>query len=170
MKQYTLIVGHDFSLSNETDCDVQSDYMPGIWGIKTQKRAMEYSKKILTEGNEITRVTNYNNPKYNELANKFIKELGVKQPLFQEIGSVPASEPTEGKPSNLAQLKKYLSPEKKIRIINYGSSINTRETFVKKSQTQSIVLDKEGRNSWLDLGKATDWSFDKKGATQYFIN
>jgi hypothetical protein len=61
--------------------------------ISHNKRSDElYALKIdlLDSFNEIIRVTNYNNPKYHELANKFIKELGIKQPLFQEIGSVPA--------------------------------------------------------------------------------
>lgn len=47
MKNFTLIVGHSFSLSNETNADVMTDYFPGIWGIKTQKSAMKYAKECL---------------------------------------------------------------------------------------------------------------------------
>jgi hypothetical protein len=83
MKHFTLIVGHGYSLSNDTDSDSMTDYFPGIWGIPTQKRALEYAKKTLEEGHSIT-VTDYNNKNYHKVANKFIKALGLSQPLFDE--------------------------------------------------------------------------------------
>ena len=80
-KHYFLIVGHLFSLSNDTDADIMTDYSPGIWAIKTQKAILRFAKDILARGDTIT-VTDYDNPKYHRLANKFIKELGLVQPLF----------------------------------------------------------------------------------------
>lgn len=112
-KQYTLTVGHSFSLANETDSNPQSDYSPGIWGLKTQKSAMKYAKQILEEGNQI-RVTDYDNAKYHSLANMFIKELGLNQPLFVEPKALESEIVTNGKPSNLSQLKKYLKEGTKV--------------------------------------------------------
>lgn len=175
MKKYTLIVGHHFSLSNETDADIQSDYFPGIWAIKTQKSALRFAKDIIAEGNEV-RVTDYDNPNYHALANWFIKELGLDQPLFTEPAPIVQRPVTNGKPQNLNQLKKYLTVGKKIHVINYdgtGQNIrNERDTSVLASQTTSIILEKSlgsGILSWLDLGKATEWSFDNQGATKNYL-
>jgi hypothetical protein len=62
-KHYSLIVGHDFSLSNDTDSDAQSDYSPGIWAISSQKATLRFAKEILAEGDTIM-VTDYDNPNY----------------------------------------------------------------------------------------------------------
>lgn len=171
-KQYSLIVGHGFSLSNDTDSDPMTDYSPGIWGIKTQKSALKYAAQYLAEGNDI-RVTCYDNPRYFGLANQFIRDLGLKQPLFEEIAALPASVVTNGKPSTLGALKKYLQVGTKIRIVNYdsgtGAVIGTRDTFVKQVKTASVVNDKNGGNSHLDFGKASDWSFDNEGANLHWI-
>lgn len=168
MKNYTLIVGHGFSISNETDYDVQSDYFPGIWGIKTQKKTLEYAKRLISEGNVI-RVTDYDNPAYHSLANWFIKSLGLDQTLFTEPEAITQARITNGSPSSLSELKRYLSPGKKIRISNYTAK-NERETFVKRCQTSSVVVDKLGSDSWLELGKASEWQFTNEAATHFFID
>lgn len=98
------------------------------------------------------------------VANKIIKELGLKQELFPE----PRPEPVVdcgSSPSNLNQLKKYLNVGKKIRIVRYrdGEQVS-RETFVKKAQSNSVVVDADGRNSWIEFNKSINWSFDKDGA------
>jgi len=164
-KHYKLIVGSHFSLSNETDCDSMSDYFPGIWAIKTQKSAIMFAKRILADGDSIE-VTDYDNPTYHATANKFIKELGINQPLFSELVA-PKSEPiTNGKPSNLNQLKKFLSVGTKIRIVNTENPDRTRDTEVIETKTQSVVTRKgETGRSHLDFGTAINWTFDNSGAT-----
>ena len=172
MKKYTLIVGHDFSLSNETDSDPMTDYSPGIWGIKTQKSALRFAKEILSEGNEI-RVTDYDQPQYHSLANWFIQELGLKQDLFKEPETIKQELVTNGKPSTLGSLKKFLVPETKLKIVWFDSEGNPkseRETFVKRTQTNAWVFDKNGGDSWLEHGKASEWSFSNDGATLYYID
>ena len=172
MTKYTLIVGHDFCLSNETDADVQSDYFPGIWAIKTQKSALKFARQILEEGNEI-RVSDYDNPKYHALANQFIKELGLKQYLFKEVEALKQEQVTNGKPSTLGALKKYLVTGTKVKIQwfdNEGKITNERETFVKRTQTNAWVFDKNGSDSWLEHGKASEWVFSNDGATLHYID
>lgn len=174
-KEYTLVVGHNFSLVNETDANPYTDYNPGIWSIKTQKMALKYARETLNEGNTV-KVIDYNNPSYHSLANWFIKELGIKQPLFTEPENAPTSSVTLGNiPSTLAGLKKYLTVGKKIRIINYvnlgnAETTNTRETEIVKTQSESIVTKRDGHNCWLDFGKASSWSFDNTGATHFTLN
>lgn len=175
-KQYTLIVGHNFSLSNETDADIMSDYNPGIWAIKTQKMALKYAHKLLEDGDTI-KVTDYNNPAYHALANKFIKELGIDQPLFDEPSTLRPilSVPTNGKPATLGALKKYLAPGLKIHLKNYqedGTIRNERDTEIKRVQTNAIVVMKEGgtADSFLEFGNAKDWTFDNEGANKNFIS
>lgn len=172
MKKYTLIVGHGFSISNDTDWDSQSDYHPGIWGIKTQKMALKYAKEIVERGDELT-VDDYNEPRHHALANKFIKELGIKQELFVEPAPVEQGAVTNGRPATLGALKKHLVPGMKVRIKNFngaGEEIGSRETFVKRVQETSMVLDKNTMDSWLEFGKAGDWAFDNKGASRYGID
>ncbi len=166
MTQYTLIVSNYFSLSDDTNSDSMSDYFPGIWAIKTQKSAMYFAKKYLDKGDSI-KVTCYNNPSYFSLANKFIRELGLKQELFPESAPLPKSE-TGSMPANLNQLKKYLVVGKKVRMVRFrNDEKESRDTFVKKVQSNAVVVDKNGSNSWLEFGKSNDWSFDKDGATYY---
>lgn len=174
-KHYKLIVGHDFSISNETDSDPQSDYSPGIWAISSQKNAIKYAKEYLDKGAIVT-VTDYNEPRYHALANKMIKELGLKQPLFQEPEAIPASTPTNGNPSTLSALKKHLQQNTRIVITNFhgnGQAPESRETFVRSlvcsANSSNVILDKNGGRSWLEFGKASEWSFDDKGATRYDI-
>lgn len=172
--------GSHFSLSNDTDSDPQSDYNPGIWAIKTQKRALKYSQDILNDGDEIT-VETYKNPRNYPLANKFIKALGLKQPLFEELSTLRPIEsvPTGDKPQNLSQLKKYLSVGRKIHIKNMrnGEWVG-RDTVVLRTTTKDVVLEKydlriaekTGTPSWLYMGNASDWSFDNEGATKWFLD
>jgi len=172
MRHYTLIVGHYFSLSNETDRDVMTDYFPGIWTIKTKKSALRFSKDILAKGDTIT-VCDYDNPKYHKLANGMIKELGLKQELFKEPEELVSNVTDSNVPSNLGQLKKYLTVDKKLHIAGYNSDGEIRaerDTFVKKTQSNAVVLDKQGANSWLYFEKASNWKFDNDGATQCDIN
>ena len=55
MKKYSLchFGGNRFALTNETDRDVYTDYFPGIWGIETQKRAVQYTKELLADGHKV---------------------------------------------------------------------------------------------------------------------
>lgn len=172
MKNHTLIVGHDFSIANETDRDVYTDYFPGIWAISSQKQALNFARKILAEGDEIT-VTDYDQPKYHTLANKFIKALGLKQALYPEPKSPEQKPVTNGKPANLAELKRYLVTGRKVKIINYGDTgkaIGERDTSVIGTQTNAVIFDKNGGKSWLEYGKAESWTFDEQGATNYAIS
>lgn len=172
MKHYTLIVGSRFSLANDTDRDSQTDYFPGIWGIETQKSILRFSKERLAQGDQIT-VTDYDDPSYHALANSFIKALGLDQPLFTEPeGLKPTAVVTNGKPSSLGALKKYLVPGTKLTVINFRSDGQNvpRETFVKKLQTTSVILDKGGSNSYLDFGKADQWLFTNEDATVHYMD
>lgn len=174
MTKYSLIVQNDYCLSNETDSNIQSDYFPGIWGIKTQKQALEHAKKILDEGDEIT-VTCYDNPKYYAIANEFIKELGLNQKLFPEVIRPVQGAVTNGMPSNLSQLKKWLTIGKVIHTRNYyGQEVKEKDTTVLGIQTNSFIFEKtlgSGIRSWLDTGKASDWIFTNESAQKYeFIN
>lgn len=174
MKQYKLIVSaNNFSLICPAEQDSMTDYFPGIWAIKTQKSALYFAKDELTKGNDVI-VDCYNEPRNFPLANKMIKALGLKQPLFAEVAPVVSSVVTNGKPSTLGALKKYLQVGVKVRIKNYDSGTGAmrgeRDTFVKKLQTTSVVFDKNGGNSWLEFGKAGDWSFDNDGANSYWID
>jgi len=172
-KQYTLIVQDRISLSNETDAHPQSDYSPGIWSIKTQKSAMKWAKQLLAEGDKITRVTTYDNPNYAALANSFIKELGLDHPLFQEPVALKQELVTNGKPATLGALKKFLQPNLKLYITNYDSDGVTikaeRETFIRKVQSNSFTVDRQGKDSWFYFDKAINWKFSNTGATHYWI-
>lgn len=171
-KKYSLIISgnNSFSLSNDTDSDAVTDYFPGIWALKTQKSALRFAKQILAEGNEI-RVTNYDNPKYHPLANKFIKELGLSQVLFTEPKAVKQGVVTNGMPSTLGALKKFLTVGSKIRFVNFKNPDRSRETEVVEIHNNNFVTRKgEAGKSWMEFGKASDWSFDNLGATTHFIN
>lgn len=171
-KEYTLIVQDRCSLSNETDAHPQSDYSPGIWSIKTQKSTLKFARQILGYGDKITRVTIYENPNYAAKANYLITELGLDFPLFQEPEVIKQEAVTNGKPSTLGALKRYLAEGTKIKICNFdseGTVRNERETFVKKVQSNNIVLDKNGGNSWLEFGKASEWNFTNETANHYWI-
>ena len=171
-KHYKLIVGHDFSLSNETDCDVQTDYFPGIWGMGSQKKALQYSREILEKGGTIT-VTDYDNANYHSLANYFIKELGLSQSLFPEPKALEQGLVTNGKPSNLSQLKKYLAVGKVIGTRNfYREAMIEKDTSVLATQTNQVVFEKtlgDGVKSWFDFGKASEWVFTNSCASKYSI-
>lgn len=171
-KNYKLIVQHDFSLANETDADIHSDYSPGIWAISSQSRILKYAKELLAKGDSI-KVSCYDNPEYYALSNKFIKELGLAQELFSEIAAVPASKVTNGKPFNLSQLKKLLQVGIKIRVKSrpdaHGVLTQERETVVTKVQGNAITTEKAGGASWIYWGNASEWSFDNEGATHWFI-
>lgn len=174
MTHYKLIVGHDFSLADETNCDSMTDYFPGIWAIGSQKAALRYSKEILARGDTIS-VTDYDNPRYHALANSFIKELGLSQPLFEEPAPLTPSVVTKsGVPTNLSQLKKFLTVGKKIHMKNYfGEEIRERDTSVLEVKTASLVVEKTlgtGTRSWMDFGKASEWIFDNDGATHYYLD
>ncbi len=164
MKKYKVIVGHGFSISNETDSDIQSDYSPGIWGISSQKKTLQYAREYLNGGNEVT-VTCYDNPNYFELANKFITELGLKQPLFKVIEKPTGGVVTNGKPSTLGALKRYLTVGTKVKITSVENPQNNRETEVVETKTESVVTRKGNGKSHIYYGKATDWTFDNTGAT-----
>lgn len=170
-----MIVGHDFSLSNETDSDIMTDYFPGIWAVKSQERILKYAKQKIAEGNTVS-VTDYDNPAYHSLANWFIKELGINQPLFTEPETIKQVIVTNGKPSNLSQLKKYLVAGLKTHNVVYndkGDIINEKDTCVLAIQSNAVIFEKtlgSGIKSWLELGKASQWSFSNEMATRYFIN
>lgn len=175
-KKYQLVIQgeNSFSLSNETDSDIYTDYFPGIWGIKTQKNALKYSKQELAEGNEVT-VNCYNNAKHFKLANEFIKELGLKQELFKEVADLEKGVVTNGKPSTLGALKSYLKVGTKVHIKNYNSEgqvIKERDTEVTSSNTTSITTYKIGEEgkSWIYWDKANTWSFTNEGATHNYQN
>ena len=171
-KKYTLIVSGDnrFSLSNETDSDPMTDYSPGIWGISTQKSALRYAREILANGDEI-RVTDYNNAKYHTLANKFIKELGLKQELFKEpVFTIQSIVTKSGVPSTLGALKKFLTVGKKIRIVHTENPDRNRDTEVILVKNESIVTRKGLGGSHLYFEKAVNWAFDNFGATYGYIN
>lgn len=56
MKKYTLdhFGGNRFALAEEQKHeDVLTDYHPGIWGIETQKKAVEYTLELINEGHEV---------------------------------------------------------------------------------------------------------------------
>jgi hypothetical protein len=172
MKKHTLIVGHDFSISNDTDRDVYTDYFPGIWAISSQKQTLEYARKLLTEGNEIS-VTDYDQPKYHALANKFIKALGLKQPLYPEPKPLQQMLVANGKPASLAQLKRYLIVGRKLRVINYdsaGKRIGERDTSVIGTQTGAVIVERNGGKSWMEYGKAEGLTFDEHGATCHILD
>lgn len=198
MKHYKLIIsGGDrgCSLSNETDHDSMSDYFPGIWAINL-KHAVKYAKEYLAEGNTVS-VTCYDNPEHYATANKVIKELGLKQELFPEVAALKQPGVTNGKPSTLAALKKFIQPGVKLRAINYGftpedyaavnrcetqqerlavyatqkrSVIGNRETVVLSAQSNAFTVEKTpgtGNKSWVYYEKASDWTFDNEGATKH---
>lgn len=170
MKHHTLIVSGDrYSLSNDTDSDPMSDYSPGIWAVKSQKSIIEFAKRYLERGDEI-KVTCYDNPNHMGIANKMIKELGLKQELFPEQKAEPVVN-CGSSPSNLNQLKKLLVIGKKIRIVRFrDDGEESRETFIKKVQSNNVVVDKSGSNSWIEFDKSINWSFNKDGATYYWLN
>lgn len=175
-KKYTLIVGDRYSLSNETDNDAMTDYFPGIWGIKSKKQALKYAKELIDYGDTIT-VIDYNNVRYHAAANDCIKELGLKQPLFSVVKTPTSTGATNGKPKTLSDLKRYLSPTKMVNIINYdsdGAIRNQRDAVVILNQTNSVVFSKttpsmDSPKSWLEYGKASDWTFDNNGATNHCL-
>ena len=172
MKQHTLIVGHDFSIANDTDHDPMTDYFPGIWAISSQKQALEFARKILADGDEIT-VSDYDQPKYHPLANKFIKALGLKQKLYPEPKPLKRNTVTGGKPASLAELKRHLVAGCKIKVIRYddaGKIASERDTSVTGTQTNAVIVDRDGGRSWLEYGKAENWTFDENGATNHFIS
>jgi len=164
MKKYKVIVGHGLSIANETDCDIMTDYNPGIWGISSQKKTLQYAREYIAGGNEVT-VTCYNQPQYFELANKFITELGLKQELFKVIEKLTGGVVTNGKPATLGALKRYLTVGTKIKIVNMENPDRTRETEVVEAKIESVVTKKGEGRSHLYYGKATDWTFDNTGAT-----
>lgn len=178
MKHHKLIVGSRFSLANETDWDPMTDYSPGIWAIESQKTALMYAKQFLAAGDTIT-VDCYNDPNYFALSNKFIKELGLKQELFKEVAPQSSAPVTNGKPKNLSQLKKYLTVGKLITISNYRANEKnelvetSRPTSVLAVQTNSIIVEKtlgSGIKSWLDIGKASDWTFTNEYALKSYLS
>ena len=169
MKNYTLIIGHDFSISNDTDSDPNTDYRPGIWAIGSQKSALHYAREILAKGDRIT-VSDYDRPQYHVLANKFIKALGLKQKLFPEPKALEQKAVTNGKPSNLSELKRYLGIGRKVKITNYdtgGAVREARDTSVIGTQTNAVIFDRNGKKSWLEFGKAGEWTFDNDGAIKF---
>jgi len=171
MKKHKLIVGHDFSISNVTDKDSQTDYFPGIWAISSQKEALRFARKILAEGDHIT-VTDYDDPKYHRVANKFIRALGLKQELFPEAKQSEQTCVTNGKPSNLAQFKKYLTTGRNVKILYYDSMGVLHKTFdasVIRTQNKHVIVESKGHEWWMECEKASEWAFDDNGANQ-FIN
>jgi len=173
IKQYTLIVDGDksFSISNDTDADPVSDYSPGIWGIKSQAKALEYAHRLISGGHQLT-VTDYDNARYHTLANRFIRELGLKQPLFAETPEAPRNTATKpGIPHTFAELKRFFAVGTKVRVINYASqTTQTRDTTVARVQTNGIYTFRQSIQSWLEWGKATDWSLDDAGATHFWLD
>lgn len=171
-KHYSLIISGHYALSNETDHDIMTDYFPGIWCIKSYKTAIKYAKEYLANGDTVS-VTDYDEPRYHALANKAIKELGLNQPLFPEVAPLKQEAVTNGKPANLSQLKKYLKVGQAVRsqlITSSGELKADRQTFVKAVQSEAVVLDKNGDNSWLYFNKASDWQFTNEYALQNYLN
>jgi hypothetical protein len=174
-KVHKLIIGHGYSLSNETDSDIMTDYFPGIWGISSFKNAINYAAKYILEGDTV-HVTTYNNPKYAKKGNEAIKILGLKQELFPEPEALTASVVTNDKPANLAQLKKFLKPDMKIKVINYRSEGTAeRIATVLKVLSNNMTLTKAEEKgfwqpSWLEFNKASDWTFDNEGATVHYMD
>lgn len=171
MTHYTLIVGHSFSLCDETNGDPMTDYFPGIWAIKSRKSALKFAQACLDRGDTVT-VSDYDNPAYHESANYCIKALGLSQPLFTLPAALPKPVVTSDKPATLAAFKKFLTPGLKITVdwLNSDGTVkSSRETFVKRVQTNSAVLDKNGSDSWLDFGKAGDWVFTNTDATLFHM-
>lgn len=175
-RKYTLIVQSTFSLSNETDADIMTDYFPGIWSIKTQKSALKFAKELIANGDTISQVTCYNNPAYYPVANKFIKELGLDLPLFEEIAPIevlPVTKP--GIPQNLSQLKKFMTPGKKLFVKNFNSDGGLRLeriTSVLGTNTGNVILEKtlgSGIKSWLAYGNASDWQFSNESASLFHV-
>lgn len=163
-KNWTLIVGSHYSLSNDTDWNPMTDYSPGIWAVKTQKSIINFAKEILARGDSIT-VSDYNNPNYHTTANKIIKILGLNQPLFDEIKPRPVNV-TNGKPTSLGALKKYLTVGKKIKIENLTNPSLTRDTEILQVKNDSIVTRKgEIGMSHLYFDKPVNWEFTNESAT-----
>jgi hypothetical protein len=172
MKKHTLIVGNDFSIANETDRDVYVDYFPGIWAIPTQKETLRFAREILARGDSIT-VSDYNNPQYHRVANKFIKALGLKQKLFPESAALERKTVTSGKPTNLSELKRYLVVGQKVKIIFYrsdGSEISRNEATTLRTQGDLMVVDSYGTNTWWEYRSTDRWTFDNIGTTQYIVD
>jgi hypothetical protein len=175
-KEYTLIVSGDksFSLICEAEQDGMTDYFPGIWSIETQKSALMFARKELARGNGV-HIKNYDNPKHYALSNKFIKELGIDQKLFPEPAPLPKTINSDNlKVANLSQLKKYLTPGMHINITNYrqGEPV-TRETSVLSNKGDNLVVEitlGTGTKSWFYFGKASEWSFDRTGATKHSMD
>ena len=135
---------------------------------------MKYAKELLADGDTIT-VDDYNNPQYHTLANKFIKELGLSQKLYEEPKALDVQTcVTNDKPSNLSQLKKFLTVGMKVHVRNYyGETMNEKDTTVLAVQTNQIVFEKtlgSGIKSWFDLGKASEWIFTNNTAQKYYID
>lgn len=77
---------------------------------------------------------------------------------------------TKNVPRNLSQFKKFLTPDTKIRVKNInveGEVTKERETFIKRTQSNAVITDRDGRDCWMDFGKASEWLFDNEGATQH---
>jgi hypothetical protein len=77
-----------------------------------------------------------------------------------------------GRPSNLAQLKRHLAVGREITVVMFdsnGAEIKRRDTAVKSQQANSVIVDRDGGNSWLEFGKADGWTYDDNGATRHFI-
>ena len=175
-KKFTLIISGpgSFSLSNDTDSDPMTDYSPGIWGIKSQKRAVEYALRYKNEGHDIT-VTCYDNPEHFALGNKLIHSIGLSQPLFKVVPPPPATVNAGNlKVGNLSALKRHLVPGMKVMVTRYldHSRSETRETSVISCKGDNLILEKtlgSGIKSYVYFGKATDWTFDRTGATHHYL-
>lgn len=205
-KHYTVIVGsgaRGWSISNDTDWDPMTDYSPGMWAC-SRKSVMKWAKEYIDEGHTV-RVTTYDNPNYAKWGNEAIAELGLTQEPFKMPEAVPESRVTNGRPSNLSQLKKYAQVGVPLRIKNRylpggtceahiqkgylsnsdeckcqkpldytnGQWTNERETEVARVQTNSITTWKYepgSTESWLEWGKASNWTFDNDGATLHYTD
>ena len=173
MKNYSLCIfgPSRFALSNDTDSDPYTDYNPGIWGITSQKSVLKMAAELIAEGNNV-RVMTLSSDHMNNLANDFIKKLGINQPLLEVLPSIPANSVSKvGVPNSLASLRRAMIIGRVIRVINYdndGAVIGARNTSVAGGNTSGMTVLKGDRNSWIYWGRASDWSFDDNGATLYY--
>lgn len=174
MKDFTLIIGGSYSISNDTDADPQSDYSPGIWAISSFAKAIAYAQGYINLGHNV-RVTCYDTPNFFAKSNEAIKLLGLSQELYEEIKPLEQKAITADVPKTFAELKRYMVLGRKFRVINglvmEKEKWETRETEVIKVQTNAIVSKRgESGKSWIEWDKASNWVLDNQGATYHYLD
>lgn len=71
---------------------------------------------------------------------------------------------------NLAQFKKALQSGMKISIQNHIRPEYSRETHIVRVQSNSFTTDANGKESWIDFPKATQFKANGTNAVDFFIN